>query len=280
MRTRSLAAALSAVAIVAAGCGGGGGNSGSGGGGGGGGSQFDLVQQGTLTVCSDIPYPPFEMEGDTGYTGFDIELITAVAKQMNLDVSVKDVGFEALQSGTTLAAGTCDIAASAMTITEDREKNLDFSDPYYDANQSLLVPKNSSISGIEGLAGKTVGVQQGTTGQEYTEKNAPDSAKIVSYPSDAELSSALAAGRIDGILQDLPPNQEHARSGNPVPSKIVATFQTDEHYGFAVAEKGSDKLLNAVNKALEKVRSSGTYEKLYNKYFTVEGGGATQGSGS
>lgn len=269
MRTRSLAAALAALAITAAGCGGG-----STSGGGGGGANLDLVQSGTLTVCSDIPYPPMEMESDTGYTGFDIDLITAVAEQLGLEVSIKDVGFEALQSGTTLAAGTCDIGVASMTITEEREKNLDFSDPYFDADQSLLVPKQSSIAGIEDLAGKKVGVQQGTTGQTYTEQNAPDSAKIVSYPSDAELSSALAAKQVDALLQDLVVNQGHVDSGNPVPSEIVATFQTDEHYGFAVAEKGSDKLLKAVNKALEKVRSNGTYEKIYNKYFPAEGGGS------
>lgn len=267
MRKTSIVAALAAVALTVAGCGGG---SGSGGGG-----KYGLVNSGTLTVCSDVPYPPFEMEkkNGRGYTGFDIEMIKAIADQLGLKVEIKDVGFSGLQSGTTLAAGTCDVAASAMTVTDKRKKNLDFSNSYYDADQSLLVPKKSSISGIEDLAGKKVGVQQGTTGQDYAEQHAPESATIVAYPSDAELTRALAAGQIDAILQDLPPNQAHVRNSKPMPVEIVAVFQTNEHYGFAVAEEGSTKLLNAINKALKKLKNNGTYEKLYNEYFTISGGG-------
>lgn len=272
MRTRSLVATLATVAVAAAGCGGG---STSGSSSGGGQSKFDLVQAGTLTVCSDVPYPPFEMEKDSGgYTGFDIEMIKAIGDRLGLEVQVKDVSFSGLQSGTTLAAGTCDVAASAMTITDKRKKNLDFSKGYYEADQSLLVPADSSISGIEDLAGKRVGVQQGTTGQDYTKKHAPKSATIVAYPSDAELSSAIAAGNIDAILQDLPPNVQHATKDNPIPLKIVAEFSTNEHYGFAVAEEGSNKLLQAINDALKKLRSNGTYDKLYDKYFSYKKSGS------
>lgn len=277
MRMRSLAAALAAVAVAAAGCGGG--NTSGSGGGGGSGAKFDLAQSGTLTVCSDIPYAPMEMEGENGYTGFDIDLIRAVGKQMDLDVSIKDVGFDGLESGTAFKANTCDVGASSMTITAERDKNLDFSDPYFDADQSLMVPEKSSVASIEDLSGKTVGVQQATTGEDYTEEHAPKDAKIVSYPTDAELSSALAAGQIDGMLQDLVANQRHASSGDPVPAKIVDTFKTDEHYGFAVAEKGSAKLLDGINKALKKLHENGTYDKLYDEYFSTDsGGGATESS--
>ncbi|WP_152176371.1 transporter substrate-binding domain-containing protein, partial [Mycobacterium tuberculosis] len=98
------------------------------------------------------------------YTGFDIDLLGAIAEQLDLELSVQDVGFDALQSGTTLAAGQCDIGASAMTITDERKANIDFSDPYYDSLQSLLVRTDSGIKSIDDLDGKNVGVQQGTTG--------------------------------------------------------------------------------------------------------------------
>lgn len=276
MLTRRLLAAIAAAGLALAGCGGGGDTAGDGGGGQS--PQFDLVNEGTLTVCSDIPYPPMEMEGDSGYTGFDIELMRNISDELGLDMRVQDVGFEGLQSGATLAAGTCDVAASSMTITDERDENLDFSDPYFDANQSLLVPEDSNISGIDDLAGKSVGVQQGTTGQSYTEENAPDDANIVAFPSDAELSSALAAGQIDAILQDIPPNENHAQESNPIPSKIVATFRTDESYGFAVEEEGSEELLQAINDALQTQRDNGTYEQLRDEFFTTSGGGATEGS--
>jgi polar amino acid transport system substrate-binding protein len=233
----------------------------------GGGSEMSLIQPGTLTVCSDIPYPPFEFEEGGDYTGFDMELIREIASGLDLEVAIKDVGFEGLQSGAALAAGTCDLGASAMTITEDREENLDFSKPYYDSLQSLLVPDGSNIKSIEDLAGKTVGVQQGTTGQNYAEENVPESATVRSYPSDAELFPALKSGGVDAVLQDLPVNLRHTEEGA---FTIVEEYDTNEQYGFAVQEEGSEALLKGVNKELAELRENGTYQKIYDKYFTEQ----------
>lgn len=264
MRLRVLVGLCAASALVLSGCGSDSGESSSGD------SGLDLVSSGTLTVCSDVPYPPFEdfdKSTPTGYTGFDIELVGEIAKGMGLDLAVKDVGFEGLQSGASLAAGQCDLAASAMTITEAREKNLDFSDPYYDSQQSLLVPAGSDIQTIDDLAGKQVGVQQGTTGADFAEENVPEGAEIVSFPSDAELYPAVQSGGVDAVLQDLPVNLDHTENGD---FEIVQKFDTDEHYGFAVQEEGSEALLKAVNTQLSKLRDNGTYQKLYDSYFSTE----------
>lgn len=259
--------ALAATAtLVLTGCSGGSGDSGSDEPAG---DEYGLVEAGTLTVCSDIPFPPFEFEGGdngTGYTGFDIDLLDAIAKKLDLKLAVQDVGFDALQSGTTLQSGTCDIGASAMTITEDRKKNLDFSDPYYDSLQSLLVRTDSGIESIDDLAGKNVGVQQGTTGESYAQENAPD-AELVQYPSDGELWPAIQAGQIDAILQDQPVNLEHEKADSSY--KIVETYDTDESYGFAFAKGEKEALLEAVNGALQELRDSGEYETIYNAYFTA-----------
>src|SRR5690606_13580213 len=118
--------------------------------------------------------------------GFDIDLLVAIAEKLDLKLAVMDTGFDALQSGATLAAGTCDLGASAMTITDERKANLDFSDPYYDSLQSLLVPVDSGITSIDDLDGKKVGVQQGTTGENYAKENATG-AQLVQFPSDGEL---------------------------------------------------------------------------------------------
>jgi polar amino acid transport system substrate-binding protein len=250
---------LLAVALTACGGDGGGGTTASG-------SQ--LVSDGTLTVCSDVPYPPFEdfdKGSPTGFKGFDIDIVSQIAKGLGLKIVVKDSAFDPLQSGLALNSGQCDIGASAMTITSDREKNLDFSDGYYDSKQSLLVPTGSDITSIDDLAGKKVGVQQGTTGKTYTEENAPD-ADIVTFPSDAEMYQAIKAGQVAALLQDLPVNVEHAKDGG---FEIVQEYSTDEQYGLAI-KKGNTDLVDDVNEQLKKMRDDGTYDKFYNTYFSAK----------
>lgn len=235
-----------------------------GGGTAGGGSELNLVSPGTLTVCSDIPYEPFEYEENGEYVGFDMDLMKEIAAGLDLDFTVQDVGFDGLQSGAVLAAGQCDVGASAMTITPDREENLTFSEPYYDSLQSLLVPADSDIASLEDLAGESVGVQQGTTGEAYARDNVPADTEVVAFPSDAELYSALQAGNVAAILQDLPVNLNHTEDGAYT---IAAEFETDEQYGFAFPKEGSEALVEAVNTQLGELRDSGKYDEIYNTYF-------------
>lgn len=231
-------------------------------------SGADLIREGTLTVCSDVPYPPFEdfdKTSETGFKGFDIDMVSEIAQRMDLKVEIKDSSFDALQSGQALNAGQCDLAASAMTITEERKAALDFSDGYYDSKQSLLVPAGSDIASIDDLDGKKVGVQQGTTGKAYAEENA-SGAELVSLPSDAEMFQAIKAGQVDALLQDLPVNLDHTRDGK---YEVVETYETDEQYGFAI-KKGNTQLVEEVNDALAEMREDGRYDEIYNKYFEVE----------
>lgn len=230
----------------------------------------ELIQSGELTVCTDAPYKPFEYPDKasaTGYTGFDMEIVDAIAKAMKLEVIVKDAGFDGLQSGASLAAGQCDLVASAMTITEAREANLDFTEPYYDSKQSLLAEAGSDIASIDDLDGQKVGVQQGTTGAEYAKDNVPEGAELVSFPSDAELYAALESGGIQAVLQDLPVNLEHTSDGR---FEIVEDYDTEESYGFAVKEEGSEDLLAAINDNLQALRDSGGYDAIYDKYFSTK----------
>ena len=232
----------------------------------GGGATVETISEGTLTVCSDIPYPPFEVQEGGEYTGFDMDLMKEIATGLDLELEVKDSGFEGLQSGLSLNSDQCDIVASAMTITEEREANLDFTEPYYDSKQSLLVPTGSDISSIDDLAGKKVGVQQGTTGKSYAEENAPEDAEIVSFPSDGEMYPAIQAGQVDALLQDLPVNIEHTKAGD---FEIVEEYSTDESYGFAVKQDNT-QLLDAVDEQLKELRDNGTYQEIYDKYFATE----------
>lgn len=252
-------AVLSVLALTVAACGGDSGGTTKGG--------ADLIKDGTLTVCSDVPYPPFEdfdKSAPSGFTGFDIDVVQAIADSLKLKLAVKDESFDGLQSGLTLNSGACDLVASAMTITADREKNLDFSDGYYDSEQSLLVPAGSDIASIGDLSGKKVGVQQGTTGKQYAEDNATG-ADIVSFPSDAEMYAAIKAGQVDALLQDLPVNLDHTKDGK---FQVVEKYSTDEQYGFAI-KQGNTELVTEVNDALKTLRDDGTYDDIYNKYFAT-----------
>ena len=273
IRTAALAAG---AALLLAACGGGddGGDAtpaGDTGAGGDAAAEFDLVEDGTLTACSEVPYPPFEVEDGSkpsGYGGFDIDLLQAIADNLGLELTIADVSFDALQSGTTLVAGQCDVGASAITITEERKANLDFTDPYYDSLQSLLVPADSDIKGIDDLPGKNVAVQQGTTGQAYAEENAPE-ANLSAFPGDGEMWPALQAGQVDAILQDLPVNVEHAKADENY--VIVEEFDTGEQYGFALAKGEKPELLEAINTELKNLRDDGTYQEIYDSYFAADG---------
>jgi polar amino acid transport system substrate-binding protein len=235
------------------------------------GPDLKLVKSGTLTVCSDVPYPPFEdfdKTSDSGFKGFDVDVVGKIAAGLDLKLAIKDSDFAALQSGVLLNSRQCDLGASAMTITDERKKNLLFSDGYYDSKQSLLVPAGSDIASIDDLAGKNVGVQRGTTGEAYTKEHAPD-AKTKQYGDDGKMYLALKAGQIDAILQDLPVNLDHQSDPKePGKFKVVETYDTDEEYGFA-AKKDNTKLIDAVNEQLQKLRDDGDYQTIYDTYFKV-----------
>lgn len=233
-----------------------------------GGAKLSLISAGTLSVCSDVPFAPFEdfdKSSALGFKGFDVDVISHIATDLGLKLKISDQSFDSLESGLALNAGTCDLVASAMTITPDRAKHLSFTDGYYDSKQSLLVPDGSPITSLADLKGKKLAVQKGTTGESYAQEHA-SGASVVSFPSDAEEFSALKAKQADAILQDLPVNLNHQNAGG---FKVVQTFDTGEKYGFA-AKKGNTGLVDAINADLTKMHSDGSYDKIYNTYFSTK----------
>ncbi len=223
-----------------------------------------------IKVCSDMPYEPFEAPGKgprgLKFTGFDIELMDAMAATSGDTLDITDSDFSTIFASVN--AGKCDVVASAVTITADRKKNSLFSDPYFDADQSLLVPADSKVKTLEDLTGKTIGVQSGTTGEKYANEHTPSGATIKAYKDAAGLFAAINAGQIAAILQDLPVNSDRATKDDTV--KVVATIPTGEQYGFVVA-KDNTSLQAKLNKELKAVRSDGTYDKLFKKYFPNAG---------
>src|SRR3954471_14779812 len=167
-RTRLAIALVVALATagIAAGCGSGGSSSTTSGGSGS--NDLGVLTAGTLTIGSDIPYPPFEQGKPPDYTGFDVDLMDAIAKKLNLQPKWVDTAFGTIFSDEQ--AGKFDIVASSTTITPAREKKVTFSDPYFKADQSLMVQKGGDLTNTDGITSDTrIAVQEGTTGQEYAE---------------------------------------------------------------------------------------------------------------
>jgi polar amino acid transport system substrate-binding protein len=233
------------------------------------GGDATLVAEGKLTVCSEVPYEPFEMEdpsSPSGYTGFDIEMMSAIADELDLELVVVNTPFDGIWLQP--AAGACDVVASAMTITEERAENARFSDPYYNAAQSLMTLAGTGVTTLADLSGRTIGVQVGTTGEMYANENAPADATIKSYDEGAALFLALEAGEIDAILQDLPVNGYRA-SQDPK-FVLVETYETEEQYGFGMA-LDNEGLAGEINDALKALKDAGTYGDLHEKYFGTRG---------
>jgi len=227
-----------------------------------------LVAPGKLTVCSDIPYAPFEFTDKSGkgqLTGFDVELVRAMSRQLGASVDFKTTPFDAIIP--SLAAGNCDFVASATTITEERRQKVAFTQAYFDADQSLLIraADRERYKTLADLKGKTIGVQSGTTGENYAKAHTPQGAKVKDFPGADDLFNALTSGDIDAVLQDFPVNKYRAlQAGEQF--AVTETFKTGEQYGFAVA-KDNGKLVAALDAALTKVRESGGYDSLYKTWF-------------
>ena len=273
LRLRWMLAALLALGLVLTACGDSGGEGGeeptaaAGGGTEGGETEavaVETIKEGVLTVCTDSPYPPMEFEEDGEFTGFDIELMRAIAGEMGLEVEVVNSGFDPITSGTALESGQCDIAAASITITPEREEAIAFSEPYFDAEQSLLVKTDAGIASLADLEGKSIGVQSGTTGEGYAKDNDPGASEIRSFDAPGDLFSALEAGQIDAILQDLPVNGYRSTQDDSV--EVVETYPTDEQYGFGMS-KDATELKSAVDGALQSLRDSGAYDELYTEWF-------------
>src|SRR5215207_9505487 len=187
------ALAIAALAVFAAGCGDSDDDGTTGGGGGAGGGE-------PLTIGTDTPYPPFE-QGAPPYTGFDIDLLNAIAKNIGRTTKYQDTSFDTIFRD--LAQGRFEAVASATTITDDREETVDFTNPYYFSEQAILVKEGSDIDSVEKLSGTTVGVQQGTTGEEFVEEKV-DEDELRSFPQGPDAVNALKSGVLDAVVIDIP----------------------------------------------------------------------------
>ncbi|MFF3708101.1 transporter substrate-binding domain-containing protein [Streptomyces phaeochromogenes] len=223
----------------------------------------ELVKGGQLTTCTHLPYPPFQSEIDGKVQGFDVSIIDLVAKDLGVKQVILDQPFENFKTGGSLNAGQCDLAAAGMTITDERKKNVDFSDPYFEATQAVLADKKSGISSLADLKGKKVGAQAQTTGEEFAKSKGLNP---VSFESSDALLNGLRTGQVKAVVIDYPVVQGWLKDkANADAFEVADNINTGEEYGVTV-KKGNTKLVDAINKALADAKSDGTYKKLYEKW--------------
>jgi polar amino acid transport system substrate-binding protein len=224
-----------------------------------------LVDGGALTVCSDTPYEPFEYEAADGVQiGYDMDLLRAIAEDAGLELAVLDLPFDGILG--SLAAGDCDVVASAVTITEERAQQVDFSEPYFDADQSLLVraEDEATYGSLADLGGQRIAVQSGTTGEEYANANKPEGAEVVAFEDSDGLFAAIASGDVAAVLQDFPVNAYRAVQDDDF--VVTERFATGEQYGFAVA-KGNTGVLQLIDEGLGRLREDGRFDEIFEDYF-------------
>ena len=227
--------------------------------------EVTTVNAGKLTMSTNAAFPPYEMTTDSGdFEGIDIEVAGAIAEKLGLELQVDDMDFDA----ALLAAqsGKSDIVMAGVTVTDERQKVMDFSDTYAEGIQSIIVPEDSDIASADDLAGKIIGTQRGTTGYIYcTDDFGEDN--VIAYDDGLTAVQALNNGQVDAVVIDNAPAKEFV-AANPG-LKILDTAYAQEDYAIGVA-KGNTELLNAINGALEELQADGTLQSIVDKYIKAE----------
>jgi polar amino acid transport system substrate-binding protein len=266
-RRGALLAVVIAVALVAAGCGGGEKKESSGAGGqqASGPTLKDLVTDGTLTVGTELPAPPFWIGNDydslTG--GFEVDLSKEIGKRVNLgNVKFVEMPFTGLVAGQRCR---CDIDFSQVTITDDRAKVVDFTEPYFEANQGVLVKKGTTVASADDAKKLRWGAQANTTGAGYLADKLKPASEAKLYEKTVDMFTAFNAGQIDAVMLDTPILLGAVKNNQVRGAEVVGQFKTGEQYG-GVLRKGSPNL-DAFNQVIKSLKSEGFISQLYDRYF-------------
>lgn len=215
-----------------------------------------------LIVATDPAFMPFEFKEGDKYVGFDMDLWDAIAKDLKIDYKLQPMEFNGILPG--LQTKNIDVAIAGMTISDERKKAVDFSDGYYDAGLGIMVAQNSTIKGPNDLKGKKIAVKIGTAGADYAKTNFKDSS-IREFPNDNNAYMELTAGGVEAVIHDSPTEMYYANNAGKGKVKVVGKPIESKPYGIAFP-KGSP-LVAEVNKELTKLKTDGTYNQIYKKWF-------------
>lgn len=223
--------------------------------------NLNLVKEGSLTFAMSGLYPPLNFKKDGKLTGFDAEIGTEIAKRIGLKANPVTNPWETIIQG--LKANKYDAIIGSMTATPERDKQVDFTNPYYLSGAQIFVAENNNdIQSKEDLKGKTIGVIQSSTWKDMAEKL---SDTVKGYPSDVNALQDLALGRLDAVITDKIVGV-NAKNEKGLKIKAVGDLLNEDRVSVAVPE-GEKKLVEKINKAIKEMQDDGTYEKISKKWF-------------
>lgn len=238
--------------------------------------EFTTIEEGKLIMATNAQFPPYEMVADgegfngTGFEGIDVEIASAIADKLGLELQIDDMEFTSAL--TAVQNNAADVILAGLTYDEERDKVLDFTESYSTGVQVIIVTEDSDIATSEDLANdKMIGTQAGTTGWSYASASPEDGGygedHVNGYDSGALAVQALLNGQIDAVIIDSAPAQEYVNANKGL--KILETPWITEDYCAAVDE-GNEALLTAINNALVEMIEDGTVQEILDKYIAAE----------
>ncbi|MBO4903655.1 MAG: basic amino acid ABC transporter substrate-binding protein [Lachnospiraceae bacterium] len=221
------------------------------------------ASSGKLVMATNAAFPPYESVDGTDIIGIDPEIAKLIADDLGLELVIEDMAFDSIIAA--VQSGKADIAMAGLTVTEDRKQNINFSVPYTEAAQVIVVKTDSTITGPDDLKGKTIGVQIGTTGDIYA--GDIEDAVIERYSKYFEAINALTQNKIDAVIVDREPARVFVNDSDEL--KMIDEEFTLEEYAIGVAKENTE-LLDKINASLKKLQDSGEIDKIINKYISAE----------
>ena len=235
-------------------------------------AELTTVTEGKLTMSTNATFPPYEMLADDGsFEGIDVEVAGAIAEKLGLELQIDDMGFDAALLAVQGDSPKADIVMAGVTVTEDRQLVMNFSDSYATGIQVVIVKEGSEIKSIDDLEGKKIGTQMGTTGYIYCsdtpENGGYGEENVIAYDSGITAVQALVNGQVDCVVIDNEPAQAYVKANAGL--SILDTEFTNEDYAIGM-NKGNACLLAAVNAAMAELKADGTFQKIVDKYIPAE----------
>ena len=228
-------------------------------------AELSTVEPGKLIMSTNAAFPPYEMTTDSGeFEGIDIETAQAIADKLGLELQIDDMDFDAAL--LAVQQGKADMVMAGVTVTDERQNVMDFTDSYATRIQSIIVKEDSDIASVDYLAGKKIGTQRGTTGYLYCSDDFGDE-NVVAYDNGLTAVQMLNNGQVDCVVIDNAPAKEFI-AANPG-LKLLDTAYVEESYAIGVG-KGNTELKDAINTALEELKADGTLQAIVDKYITAE----------